>query len=300
MKKPNRHRHMTSAVYTMRTESKLGKNGQPKRRERLTYLTTHKKPKSEEFEPSDHIASEVDDLANDDFFYEQLDKNKPTTESSVEVEEVHEVQPHVNRDVVLIHGSKDKRRGKQHQKMIHFNYESPKATQQPNDDIYDDYGEMEMKDADVEMHDTFEQNTKEGHAQHANDGRLNKPLNFAPVMHTYDARPHYIPTQRPKSRKKNPPRSNARPRPTPSTNQNRHIPTRKSKVNNLNPPTQKQKYDQIKITKKLNSPDELHAEIDKIFQKKNANYNKRGHQNAHWELSIMPIDYKTHEEFSDI
>lgn len=297
MKRPNRHRQMTSAVYTVKTESKSRKNGQPKRSERLTHLTSQRRPKKEESEPSDHIATEVDDLANDDYFYEQLDKNKPTTESSEEVEEVHEVQPHVNRDVVFIHGSNNKGRGKPHQKMIHFNNERPQLTH-VNDDMYGDYGEMEMPDADVEMHDSFEPNTKEGHAQHTNGGRFNKPLNS--VLHTYDARQHNIPTQRPKCRKKSPLKPNSRPTLTPNMNQNKQIPTRKIKVTNSNPNVKKPKYDRIQITKQLNSPDELHAEIDNIFQKKNANYNKRGHQNSHWELRIVPIDYKTHEEFSNI
>lgn len=307
MKRPNRHRGMTSAVYTVKTESKTGKNGQPKRRQRLRYMMANRRPKSEEFEPFDHVASEVDDLANDEYFYEQLEKNKPTTESSADVEDVHLIQPHVNRDVVFIQGTNKKRRGKQRQQTTRFNYKSPQVAS-GNEDMYNDYGEMvEMPDADVEMHETFEQNTKEGNMKHPIGGRLNRPFNHPvkpsnhPVMHSSGGRQqHHIPTQqttqKPKCRKRRPTNTFVRP----SFNQNKRTPNNGSKQIAGNSSVRKPKFDQIKVTKKLNNADELHAEIDKIFLKKNANYDKRGHQNSHWELRIVPIDYKTHEEYGNI
>lgn len=215
------------------------------------------------------------------------------------VEDVHAIRPHVNRDVVFIQGRNKKRRGKQRQQMTRFNYKSPQMASEI-EDMYNDYGEMvEMPDADVEMHETLEQNTKEGNVKHPFGGRFNKPFNhpMKPVMHTFEGRQqHNIPTQqttqKPKCRKRRPTNTFVRP----NFNQNNRTPNEDSKKIAGNSSVQKPKFDQIKVTKKLNSAGELHAEIDKIFLKKNANYDKRGHQNSHWELRIVPIDYKTHEE----
>lgn len=295
MNKPNRHGEMTHAVYTMKTESKTGNNGRgkPKRRQKVTYLTSRRRPTpmSDDFDASDHVASEVDDLANDEFFYEQLEKNRPTTESSEEVEEVQEVRPHVNRDVVFVQGKKNHMRGKQRQQITRLNIPNPTFTQ-VKDDTYNDYGEMEMPDADVEMHDTFEPNTKEGYMQFPN-----VDVNQPPIRHTNVGQPQYVPHQRPKCKKKRPMTI----RPAPSIIQRTQV----RLTGNKNKPTQTthsdepddgQRFERIKIMKKLSTPEELHEEIDKIFQMKNANYDKRGHHKSHWELRIVPLGYKTHED----
>lgn len=296
MNKPNRHGEMTQAVYTMKTESKIGDNdrGKPKRRQKLTYLTSRRRPvptTDDDFDAPDHVASEVEDLANDEYFYEQLEKNRPTTERSEEVEEVHEVRPHVNRDVVFVQGKKNQMRGKQRQQMTRLNFPNAPFTA-VKDDTYNDYGEMEMPDADVEMHDTFEQNTKEGYMQFPSDN-VNQP----PIRHKNVGQPHYVPHQRPKCRKKRPIKLNARP--APSTIQSTQIRVngnKPTKAIRSDEPADERRFERIEITKQFSTPDELHAEIDKIFQLKNANFNKRGHHKSHWELRIMPIGYKTHEE----
>lgn len=294
MNKPNHHREMTRAVYSMKTQSKLGSKSRnvPKRREKFTYRTSQRRPLPDEFEASDYGASEVDDLANDDFFYKQLQNNRPTTESSDEVEEVHQIRPNVNRDVDFVHGriNKDKGRGKQRQQMVnHHNFRHPQFTQ-IKDDTYNDYGEMEMSDADVEMHDTFDQNTKEGFMQ----VDLDDNLNHQPIKPTNIDQSHFVSHQRRKCRKKRPKTINIRP--SVSTNPNIKLKVRDDTTIQSNDPTNEQQFEQIRITKELNTPDELHAEIDKIFQMKNSNYNKHGHHRSHWELHIMPIRYKTHEE----
>lgn len=319
----------TLEVRTETTNTKI-RDGQPRRRAKLTYDLTHRKPKSDEIE-GDDPTSEIEDLTDDDFFYAQLERRRPTTESSDEVEQVKDEQPsHVNRDIVYVHGlNHNKRRGKQRQKFAQISSDAA-ILADINEDTYDDYGEMEMPDSDVEMHDTYEPNTKEGHMQQA--------VNYAPLRPAYDQRPPYV---SPTWRVKNPVMLNARPtvpmytrpvppmnlrpvppmsarpapainaRPMPSMNA-RPVPTMSPRPSNgmlaygppnspkivpIERPVHKQTFERITITKKLKTPDELHEEIDKIFQMKTENYNKKGHDKSHWELRIVPLRYKTHEEY---
>lgn len=332
--------HNATETYTeveTQTIKEKPKTRQPKRRAKLTYDLTHRKPETDGIDVADgdDSNSEIDDLNDDDFFYEQLEKRRPTTESSDEVEEVKEEQPHVNRDVVFVHGlNHNKRRGKQRQKFAQISSDAA-ILADINDDTYDDYGEMEMPDSDVEMHDTYEQNTKEGHMQ------------YGPIRPGYEQRPPYV---SPKWRVKNPsimlnarptgpvygrpgpPPMNLRPgpaainarpipvmnapmnaRPKPNMNGARPAPTMNArpaplafgsaqnapKIVPIDRPVHKQTFERITITKKLKTPDELHEEIDKIFQMKTENYNKKGHDKSHWELRIVPLRYKTHEEYGN-
>lgn len=342
-RKPSIH-NVTQEIRTETTNTKV-QIGQPKRRAKLSYDLTHRnrKPEYDEIEIGDDRTSEIEDLTDDDFFYAQLEKRKPTTESSDEVEQVKEEQPpHVNRDIVFVHGlNHDKRRGKQRQKFAQINSDAA-ILADINEDTYDDYGEMEMPDTDVEMHDTYEPNTKEGHMQQAVDSKYN----YGPVRPSYEQRPPYAPV--PKWRMKTPVMLNARPtgpmyarpvppmnlrpvppmsaRPAPTMNGRpipsmsaRPSPTISPRPNNgmlaygppknsqkiipmdipIERPVHKQTFERITITKKLKTPDELHEEIDKIFQMKTENYNKKGHDKSHWELRIVPLRYKTHEEYGN-
>lgn len=337
-------RNVTKEIHgeTARTKSR---NGHPKIRIKLP---EYRKPESEEIETTDgdDPTSEIEDLNNDDFFYEQLDKRKPTTESSAEVEKVKEVKPNVNRDVVFVHGlNYHKRKGKQRQKFTRINSDAA-ILADINDDTYDDYGEMELPDSDVEMHDTYEPNTKEGQMQQFD----NNKYNYGMVRPNYEQRPSFAPI--PKWRMKNPlmlnprpaigpmfarpvipmnmrpmdtwpmqsmvarpvqplitrpiPKMSAKPAtiaPRPNNGMNAMLaydpPKNSPKLIPLERPIHKQKSERITITKKLRTPAELHEEIDKIFQMKTENYNKKGHEKSHWELRIVPLRYKTHEEYGN-
>lgn len=307
---------------TTKTKSR---NEQQKCREKLPYTSIHRKPKSQGSDTSDDddSTSEIDDLNDDDYFYEQLEKRKPTTESNEDVEQVSEKQPHVNRDVVFVHGlNHHKRRGKHRQKYTKINSDAA-ILADINDDTYDDYGEIDTPDLDVEMHETYEPMTKEGHMQQA----VTNKYNYGPVRPAYEQRP------RTRWRIKNPVMLNARPngsmftrrvppmnlRQVPPMNARPNMNTRlasnmsprpnggmlaysmppkkPSKIVPIDRPVHKQTFERITITKKLNSPDELHEEIDKIFEMKNENYHKKGHDKSHWELRIVLLRYKTHEEY---
>lgn len=339
-RRPN-HRDITKAVFKSSTKTKSGADGKPKHSEHLTIQTSHRKPKpAKEFESSDE-ADEIDDLADDDFFYEQLNKRRPTTESSDEVESVHDAQPHVNREVVFVHGIQTKQKAKQREKTK----DSSEHTELTDD--YDDYGEMEMPDADVEMHDTSEQNTKEGHMQHnAGDNKFNLGPGRPPFP---QSRPPYIPHPQSKWRILSPvrpipgplnpifanpvyskpgplgppirPAPPVRPHPNPihlnpvhpippyakpslgiAPNKPHPSPPQQPSIQPipLERPVHTQKFERIEITKKLKSADDLHAEIDKIFETKKQNYDKHGHDKSHWELRIVPLRYKTHEEYRNL
>lgn len=318
-----------SETETQTSTKEKPKPRHPKRRVKLTYDLTHQKPDGSDV-VDDEPNSEIDDLNDDDFFYEQLEKRRPPMESSDEVEEVKEERPHVNRDVVFVHGlNHNKRRGKQRQKFAQISSDAT-ILADINDDTYDDYGEMEMPDTDVEMHDTYEQNTKEGHMQYGPPrpsyqqrppynspkwrGKVPVMLNTRPGGPAY-ARPGPPPiplNHRPGPAPRPIPVMNARPipninvaRPPPPMN-GRPAPLAFGSAQDspkvvpiIDRPVHKQTFERITITKKLKTPDELHEEIDKIFQMKTENYNKKGHDKSHWELRIVPFRYKTHEEYGN-
>lgn len=285
-KKPN-HRDMTTTVYT-NTKTIIGKDKEPKHRERLTI---YRKPQPQ---PHEYDASEADDLANDQYFYDQLEKNKPTTESGADVEHVHgkRPNPNPNRDVVFFHGGNGNKRGKHRLKNANIQISTHTDGTQ-DEDIFGDYGEMIMPDRDVEMHDTYEKNTKEFHvhrpAQYAYDEKLRpKKIRRPPTCitqnpiiqsprHTDVINSHGLPhNHQPLSNQEN---------------------LKHHKTVIVHQPVRKRKFERIMVTKKLSSPDELHAEIDKIFQTKNKHYDQRGHEKSHWELRIVPQRYDDdHEE----
>lgn len=282
-KKPSNHHDMTRTVFTSKTVT--AKEKEPKHRERLT---TYRKPRPHEFE-----ASEMDDLANDQYFYDQLEKNKPSTESNADVEHVYEKRPNPNREVVFYQGGNGRKRGKHRQK-FNANIQTGHVV---DEDIFGDYGEMVMPDRDVEMHDTYEKNTKESHvhdpAQYSYDERVRQKKrhrrpscnNYNPMIEDggliYGTNSHGLPHNH-------------------QSLQNypnvQHPNSQHHKTVIVHQPVRKKKFERIMVTKKLTSPDELHAEIDKIFEMKNKHYDKRGHDKSHWELRIMPQRYEEHEE----
>lgn len=121
-----------------------------------------------------------------------------------------------------------------------------------DEDTYDDYGYMDLDDADEEMQMSYENDERD---QHENVKSLRrKPKNqFQSHSHSYDILKTHSKGQ----------------------------PTRNGKH-----------YERLMVTKKLNTPEELHEEIDKIFLTKDKNYEKSGHGNSHWELRIVPKRYE--------
>lgn len=287
-----------TTVYSSKTVT--GNDKDPKHREKYQ---TYREPLSHDFSGSDVSfggsdisASEVDDLANDQFFYDQLEKNKPSTESNADVEHVHEKRRNPNHDVVY-HGGNGHKRGKHRQKSA--NFQNGHASGLQDEDIFGDYGEMVMPDRDVEMHDTYERNTKESHvhgpAQYSYDGNVRpkkrrRPTcnNPNPIVHGTNSQvsvPHnHQPLQ-------NHPDLNHQ-----NLQHHKTLSGRHSVHHLVHEPVHKRQFERIMVTKKLSSPDELHAEIDKIFEQKNKHYDKRGHEKSHWELRIVPKRYDEHEE----
>lgn len=318
---------MTTMMYTSKTV--VGKDKKPKHREQLTRIRKRIRPK-----PADEFdATEIEDLTNDQYFYDQLEKNKPSTESSAEIEHLHEPQVNPMHDVDLFHNSNGNKREKNRQKPIKVHENLANLEEQPvliggikDDDVdfYGDYGEMVMPDKDVEMHETFEKNTKEAYMN-------------TPVQYSYGEQPHGK-----KRRKTNCNKPNHRHHPRtqkyrPTTHKhysptNKHYPTQREQVyyppilthlptaqigkipiatnahavpppNHHNHKTvtmiqspRKKKFERIMVTKKLTSPEELHAEIDKIFKGKNKHYGRHGQGKSHWEVRIMPQHYDEIDE----
>lgn len=346
------------------------------------------------------VTSEVEDLADDHYFYDQLEKNKPTTESSAEVEPIHDDRPNVNRDVVFLQSpEKDKdRKGKQRDPFVNTRPDesdvafgtdddtddSTSITEDSDDidddenddddddenanleeydifDVYDDYGEMELPDQDVEMQDTIEEKTKEANVHAPRIMVISPPPIIKPPSTpapTPIPKPSYSPaprhavfdrrklhqrntttqkpapqptpqptpqsTPQPKCKQEKPSQSAPNPNPNPSLNRNPNPSPNATPIPNPNPnpkhtqvmtnshgfkqsttvvehkpkPARSHQFERIMVTKQLTGPEELHAEIDKIFEKKDRNYDKFGHGKSHWELRIVP-DRKTHEEYAD-
>lgn len=274
-------------------------------------------------------ASEVAALNDDNFFYEQLEKNKPTTESSDLVEQFKDdEQSHINREVDVVHGKNGNkmRMAKRRQKYGKISNDAA-AFADINGDSYEDYGEMNMSDAsdaDVDTNDDAEEIdiSKYGFVRPA---AMNSPYNLGAARPGLMPFPQLAPLQAARFGMQNPLMMNARlqnqmmfprrglvpmnlrpaalinPRPIPPMRPNKlgmiqvYPQKNRPKMVPIDRPVQKQTMEKITITKKLKTPEELHEEIDKIFEAKNENYNKKGHDKSHWELRIMP---KTHEEFS--
>lgn len=290
-KKPNRPNRMTTAIFTSQTIKK----GRPLHRKK------QRKPK-----PPIREASELEDLLNDQYFYDQLEKNKPTMESSADVEQIPN-DPQVNRDIIFYH-SPHFPKGKQHKGDVTQYYGVKLNNDDVQTDTYDDYGEMaEMPDKDVEMHDAADNSTEKPYRPIPiiiYDGTsIGKPLNGYPRPNIHHPRPNIHhprpniqhPRPRPKCKgKKNPKHLNhtikfskplfvANLNNSPKSNEYEHK------------TSYKKRYENIQVTKQLSSPEELHAEIDKIFNAKYRNYDKRGHGKSHWELRIFPLPQDDYE-----
>lgn len=202
-------------------------------------------------------AGEVDDLTNDQYFYDQLEKNKFTTESSDEIESVGPTRSKVNRKVVYYQGGKDAKSGKQR-------YSESLTTL--NDDLYDDYGDIETAKYD-EVEDMHER----------------RPVEQSPLM---DSIEQIDDLKREKARCNSSCRRRQPHRFLPKTRFSHKRLPRPIRIS-----TPHKKSEQITVTKKLNHPEELHEEIDKILLAKKQNYEKRGHDKSHWELRIVPSRY---------
>lgn len=289
-KKP-KHGDMTTTVFTS-SKTVTANNKDPKHRER--YATYQQRQPHDLFHVADPSeASELDDLANDQHFYDQLEKSKPSTVSSADVDHVYEKRRHPNHEVVLYHGANGGRRGKQRKKSANIQTANVDTRDR---DIFGDYGEMVMPDRDVEMHDTYEKNTKESHvlgpAHYSNHKKLRPKerrqpicINPNPLIHTYGTSSHSTPhNHRPPSNLENIPHQ-----------QLQHPNQKHQQSIIVHQPVRNKQFERIMVTKKLSSADQLHAEIDKIFETKNKNYDKRGHDKAHWELRIVPQRYDEHE-----
>lgn len=266
------------------------RDDEPKYRGNLVYVR-----------PPEHIASELEDLADDQYFYEQIEKNRPSENDDEEEEHAHNRRPNVDREVAFLHGSGKKRRKNRPQdhngKII-----------VRDEDVYGDYGEMVLPHRDVEMHDTYERNTHESglhdpssytyEVDYGKPSRKHRPkCNVDCALKknklTIDASVYNQPKKRPNARPNVRPlaRPNARPNPLDQPH------TYPGTVFVHRPKTKK-KFEKIMVTKKLEGPEELHAEIDKIFERKSKNYNKPGHGKHHWELRIIPQRYDELEEYS--
>lgn len=293
-KKP-KHGDMTTTVYSS-SKTITANNKDPKHRERIaTYQQRQPHDLVRVTDPSEASeASELDDLANDQYFYDQLEKSKPSTESSADVDHVYEKRRHPNHEVVFYHGASSGRRGKQRKKSANIQIANIGTRDR---DIFGDYGEMVMPDRDVEMHDTYEKNTKESHVHvpghYSNNKKLRSKkrrrpicINPNPLIHTYGSSLHDTPhDHKPLINLENI-----------SHQQTQHQNLKHHQNIIVHQPDRNQHFERIMVTKKLSSADQLHAEIDKIFETKNKNYDKRGHDKAHWELRIVPQRYDEHEE----
>lgn len=199
---------------------------------------------------------EIEDLKNDQYFYHQLEKNKFTTESSEEVEKVHPIRPNVNREVVFYHGNNGEKSSKQKH---NANFKDDEY------DDYEDYGDVDSENDDVEMYGNYRDEPsplRGGQLGSLNRPNYRKDCNDSNQRHkcrfgVLNIRP--------------PPPGPARP---------------------IAISTKHKQSERITVMKRLQTPDELHAEIDKIIAKKTKNYDKRGHDKSHWELRIVPNRYE--------
>lgn len=261
-KKPNNNGKTTS-VYVAKTLSENFNRTTPGQRGKLSFITARPK------RPLKQQVSEVDDLADDQYFYNQLAKQNPTTNQMG----TKAVVGKANYNKIL---NENVKLGKIRNPYMHYVMEILKPVREDvNEDIYDDYGNTDMDDKDVEMYDNHNHNegalyqtspiipygvNKFRHSQRV-------PYNKYPFMCN-----HYQQKAKPKKKK---------PKHVqfidvlhiPQTNRSTH---------------KRKRPEQIMITKLLETPDQLHAEIDKIFKNKFKNNGKRPNDKSHWELRIIP------------
>lgn len=260
-----------TSVYNFRFESDDDMNRtSPMHRENIFI----RKPKVEHVEGE---AYELEDLANDDYFFEQLSKGQHYSESDSEsIEAVSPKKSHENRKVILLqipHDQKTEKHRLRNRPKVYI-----KLAPIKDEDTYDDYGVMDIENASEEMQNSFEkeENIRAGNLKvvKGSCGRTN--------CNPRKLKPKPKPSPKPKLKPKQ---------------ESVHV----TEVLNV-PPVHRQRsksksFERIVQTSKLNTPDELHHEIDKIFETKDKNYEKRGHDNSHWELKIVPMRY---DDYTDV
>lgn len=263
-----------TSVYNFRFESDDMNRTSPRQRENI-YI---RKPKVKHVKGE---AYELEDLANDDYFFEQLSKGQRSLDSDSEsVEDSHE-----NHEVILLQVPADQKTEK------HRIRKRPKVYIKLapiiQEDTYDDYGIMDLENASEEMQNSFE---KEENIRAENLKVVNRPCGRSlncNIMRKLKPKPNASP--KPKAKAK--PILKLKPK-----QESVHV----TEVVNV-PPVHRQRskskrFEKIVQTSKLDTPDELHDEIDKIFGTKDKNYEKRGHDNSHWELKIVPKRYDDYTE----
>lgn len=262
-----------TSVYNFRFESDDMNRTSPKQRENI-YI---RKPKIAHV---DGEAYELEDLANDDFFFEQLSKGQHSFESDSEsAEEVSPKKSNEDREVILLQIPADQKTEKHRIRKRPKVYIKLAPTKE--EDTYDDYGVMDLENASEEMQNSFE---KEENIRSENLKVMKRPCgrtNCNPRKLKPKQKPKPIPKQKSK-----PTLLKLKPK-----EESVHV----TEVVNVAPVhRQKSKhksFERIVQRSKLNTPDELHDEIDKIFETKDKNYERRGHENSHWELKIVPKRY---------
>lgn len=268
-----------TSVYNFRFESDDLNRTVPRQRENIFI----RKPKVERVEGE---AYELEDLANDDYFFEQLSKGQHASESGSEsVEAINPKNAHENREVILLQIPADQKPAEKHRirkrPKVYI-----KLAPIKEEDIYDDYGVMDIENASEEMQNSFE---KEENIRAANLEVLKRSCGRTNCS-SRKLKPKPKPSPQPKPQQR--PILKLKPK-----QESVHV----TEVLNV-PPTHRQRskskrFERIVQTSKLDNPDELHDEIDKIFETKDKNYGKRGHDNSHWELRIVP---KRYDDYTDV
>lgn len=249
------------------------KRGLPRRRERPAYrrpvVTT-------ESSVSEMEAGEAADLANDEFFFEQLEK-QTSSEESDEEETILPKQQEVDKEVVYYQNRGARNRfnnGKE------FSEDFKNVDYDDDSDYYDD----------------------------KNEKNIMEHVYIDPYDADYDTETVVLPPPKAPARKHKPKRSKFNEYSYRNHNhdplidekdfrmteiRNMHLPSSPLPPRRFHSRTQNEK---IIMTKRFHSPEELYAEIDKIIEAKKRNYDKRGHDNARWELKIVPRRYEDYED----
>lgn len=269
-----------TSVYNFRFESDDMNRTSPRQRENIFI----RKPKVK-YVPGE--AYELEDLANDDYFFEQLSKGQDSSESvSESMEEISPKDSHENREVILLQIPADQKTEKHRIRKRPKVYIKLAPIKQ--EDTYDDYGVMDLENASEEMQNSFE---KEENIRAKNLKVVKRPCGRTNCNINRNIKPKLKPKPTPKPKAKPKPILKLKPK-----QQSVHV----TEVVNV-PPVHRQRsksksFERIVQTSKLDNPDELHDEIDKIFETKDKHYEKRGHDNSHWELKIVPKRYDDYTE----
>lgn len=283
----------------------------PKRRGKGLYRRPgFSKDRSEEKSQKlvENEAAELSDLADDSFFFAQLKKNnkkKNKRKSKKNKKKSHSSRKHsddFDKDVVFVQsdGTAKSERLTKADSAQEVDY---LANDNDNDNEYQEVDET----PDYYENDDYraaEVDSEKADVEDVNPDYEIIEVETEPPVKRVKPRPKPKAKLKPKSKRRRRPRPVEVPQPEDPIEHEKRF--HYTEIINIHPKkksirpkpihnVQHEQTNNIVETKKFHHPEQLYTEIGKIFDQKQRNYARRGHDKTHWELRILPRHYDDYD-----